>query len=122
MGVGDSKKVPNLLRLQNSMGFRDDLDAKYSLDKLANIDTSKKDKDKDNKAAVMHQETLDRSQILDQQGQIVVAPITSLLTSGTGKNVLDKYFQNKLLENKQADGFDTVIVDDASLMDETEVI
>ena len=50
------------------MGFRDDLDAKYSLDKLANIDTSKKDKDKDNKAAVMHQETLDRSQILDQQG------------------------------------------------------
>ena len=100
MSLGDSQRVPNLLRLQNSMGFREDLDAKYSLDKLANIDTSKKDKDKDNKAAVMHQETLDRSQILDQQGQIVVAPITSLLTSGTGKNVLDKYFQNKLLENK----------------------
>ena len=50
-----------------NMGFRDDLDAKYSLDRLANIDISK-DKDKENKAAQIHKETLDRSDILDKNG------------------------------------------------------
>jgi len=49
-------------------------------------------KDRENTPASMFQETLDRTKVLDQQGQIVVAPINALLTSGTGKNTLDKYF------------------------------
>lgn len=43
--------------------------------------------------------------------------MNNLLTSGTGKSILDKYFmlsQNSL--------FDTVIIDDASLLQESEVI
>jgi hypothetical protein len=59
---------------------------------------------------------------LDEKGSIVLAPINSLLTSGTSKSLLDKYFQQKNQAGTPSEGFDTVIVDDASLIEESDII
>ena len=95
--------VPNLVRLSHSMN-RDDLDKKYALDKLAKVD-SFNNKARDSSPEAQHQENLRRSDVLDNQCNILVAPITSLLSSGTGKTLLDKYFQLKLFDSQNQDRF-----------------
>mmetsp|Transcript_6777 Transcript_6777/g.11387 ORF Transcript_6777/g.11387 Transcript_6777/m.11387 type:complete len:196 (-) Transcript_6777:532-1119(-) len=72
-----------------------------------------------------------RSAVLDSPKlRIVVATLTNLVVSTFGKNILDKYFIEKTQASESIEGFtlsskfcfDTVIIDDAQMVDECEVI
>jgi hypothetical protein len=80
------------------------------LEFLAKIDMKKS---KDTTFEDMHREQLKRNEVLEK-ADIVVSPLQVLLTSGSGKNPLDKYFANGSL--REYSNFDTVIVDDANLI------
>ena len=112
--------ITSLVRLQHSQGNREDLDSQFAIDSLAGIDTFSKTRDVS--APAQHDENLRRAKVLDEKGQIVLAPINALLTSGTSKSLLDKYFQHKNQAGTPSAGFDTVIVDDASLIEESDII
>lgn len=62
------------------------------------------------------EESKRRAAVLDKAA-VVVGPITSFLTSGTSKSMLDKYLQ----QNPKA-AFDTVIVDDSNMIGEIDLI
>ena len=58
--------------------------------------------------------------------QILVSPVNNLLSSGGNRNILDKYFHSLGHEIDAAvlqdHLFDTVIIDDASMVTETDAI
>jgi hypothetical protein len=102
-----------VVRLAHSH-HRPDLDEKYALDRLADVNTH--DKNRDSSFAAQLEEGKRRAKVL-ADADVVVAPVFALLTSGTSKSVLDKYLQQNPL-----DAFDTVIVDDANMVGEVDLI
>lgn len=102
-----------MVRLAHSQ-HRTDLDEKYALDRLAKVETF--NKNRDTSFAAQLEEGKRRAKVL-ADADVVVAPIYALLTSGTNKSILDKY----QLQNPN-DTFDTVIVDDANMIGEIDLI
>jgi hypothetical protein len=101
-----------IVRMSHSIN-NEKINSKYALDKLAKIDFSK---NKDRDAKTQQEEADKRAKVL-AAATVVVAPLTSLLTSNLNKSLLDKFVLNNPDEQ-----FDTVIVDDANLVDEVELI
>ena len=102
----------SVVRMSHS--FRDDINKKYALDTLAHIDTFKKNRE--NSAQAIHEESQRRNKVL-HTSKVIVAPINSLLTSGGNKSILDKYFTEFPKER-----LDTIIVDDANLISEIDLV
>ena len=102
-----------MVRMSHSNN-RDDINKKYSLDKLAKIDAF--NKNRDTSFAAQFEESKQRSNVISDSN-VVIAPITALLTAGTNKTIFDKY-----LQQYPKDKFDTVIVDDANMLDETDLV
>lgn len=83
----EAQSVKSMVRLSRSTD--DELNKKYSLDSLADIDFLAKGK-QDVTAAQQHEETKRRAKVL-QSARVVVSPITALLSAGANKSIIDKF-------------------------------
>lgn len=108
------KSGVKIVRMSHSLN-RWDLNKKYSLDKLAGIDVLSKGV-RETGPEAMQEEANRRAKVLES-ADILIAPIVSLLSSSANKSILDKFTQI----NPDCK-FDTVLVDDANLVDEIELI
>ena len=87
------KSVPDLLSLmpleERALNKRYGLDAIAKTKELLFQQAIKRDPELMRKISEL------RNEVISKRGKVVVAPLMSLLVSGTGKNILDKYFLSK---------------------------